>query len=126
HALVLNAPEIRVVLVTVPACTDLMDRGLRERPWITPVVMAQPGELTHAFEELRRMGIERISCVGGRTIATHLLDRSLVEDVYLTTSPHRGGEPNSPMYPKPLVGRTIVRKRGTGADQGVVFEHFRL
>jgi riboflavin biosynthesis pyrimidine reductase len=72
------------------------------------------------------MGIERISCVGGRTIARQVIDAGLVQDLYLTTSPKDGGEPNTPLYPKPLKGRTIVRKQGTGADAGVVFEHLTL
>jgi hypothetical protein len=43
--------------------------------------------------------------------------------MYLTTSPKEGGEPNTPMYPKPLRGELVVRKRGTGPDAGVEFEH---
>jgi dihydrofolate reductase len=63
--------------------------------------------------------------VGGRTIATALIDAGLVQDVYLTTSPREGGEPNTPMYPKPINADVIVRKHGTGRETGVVFEHLR-
>jgi hypothetical protein len=37
-----------------------------------------------------------------------------------------GGEPGTPLYDKPLHGREVVRKNGTGADAGVVFEHISL
>ena len=79
--------------------------------------------LREAFEKLRRLGIERVSAVGGRTLAAALIDAGLVQDVYLTTSPRPGGEPNTPMYAKPLDTALVVRKRGTGIDAGVVFEH---
>ena len=83
-------------------------------------------DLHGAFERFRALGIQRISCVGGRTIARQLIDAGLVQDLYLTTSPKAGGEPNTPLYPEPLQTRKIVRKHGTGADAGVVFEHLTL
>ena len=52
-----------------------------------------------------------------------MLDAGLVQDVYLTTGTKDGGEPGTPFYDKPLHGREVVRKRGTGADEGVIFEH---
>jgi hypothetical protein len=69
------------------------------------------------------MGIARISAIGGRTIARALLDAHLIHDLYLTTSPRPGGHPGTPLYDKPLDGRLVVRKSGTGPDAGVVFEH---
>ena len=85
--------------------------------------MDRPEDLPFAFAELRRMGIERVSVVGGRRVATQLIDAGLVQDVYLTTSPREGGDPNTPMYPGRLDGYLVVRKRGTGPETGVVFEH---
>jgi hypothetical protein len=69
------------------------------------------------------MGIERVSAIGGRVLAGALIDARLVQDVYLTTANRTGGEPDTPMYRKPLATRVVVRKRGTGAEAGVVFEH---
>jgi hypothetical protein len=46
--------------------------------------------------------------------------------VYLTTSAKEGGEPNTPLYSKPIGGRAIVRKHGTGVDSGMVFEMIGL
>jgi dihydrofolate reductase len=72
------------------------------------------------------MGIERISAVGGRVLAAELIAAGLVQDLYLTTSPITGGDPGTPIYPHPLELRTIVRKRGTLHEAGVVFEHSLL
>jgi hypothetical protein len=49
-----------------------------------------------------------------------------VQDLYFTTSPVTGGEAGTPMYPRPLELRTVVRKRGTLHEAGVLFEHFLL
>ena len=124
--MIFNVPELRVLLLTVPACTDLMMTELAGRPWITPIVMPTSRDLVHAFRELRAHGITTMSCIGGRTLAAQLLDAGLVQDLYLTTSAKEGGEPNTPMYTKPIEGQTIVRKHGTGRDAGVLFEHRQL
>lgn len=125
HEMLFNVPELHVILLTVRSCRTLMGGAIAARPWITPVVMEKPDRLPAAFERLRRIGLERISCIGGRHIATQLLDAGLIQDVYLTTSPKAGGEPGTPMYAKPLSTRTVVRKHGTGVESGVVFEHLR-
>jgi riboflavin biosynthesis pyrimidine reductase len=126
QALMFNVPELRVILITVERGADAMRDGLKARPWITPVVMDDEGDLTGAFRELRRLGVERISCIGGRTVATALLDAGLIQDVYLTTGTKSGGEAGTPLYDKPLHGREVVRKNGTGPDAGVVFEHILI
>jgi riboflavin biosynthesis pyrimidine reductase len=125
HGMLFNVPELRIILLTVRTCETSISKALSSRPWITPIVMDDPRGLPHAFSRLREMGLERISCIGGRTLATQLLDAGLVQDVYLTTSPRRGGEPNTPMYPKPLAAKLVVRKTGTDIETGVVFEHLR-
>jgi 5-amino-6-(5-phosphoribosylamino)uracil reductase len=126
RGMLFNVPEIPVVVVTVGPVAALLQNGLAARPWITPVVMERASDLRLAFEQLRSLGIERVSCIGGRRIARQLIDAGLVQDLYLTTSPRTGGEPNTPLYPRPLDGRVLVRKLGTGADAGVIFEHISL
>lgn len=121
-----NEPDLRVILLTVPPWSDLMHRALAQRPWITPLLMPNAGALRTAFQELKRLGIQRISCVGGRTLAAQLLDHGLVQDLYLTKSPRSGGEPNTPLPANALEGELVLRKEGTGADEGVTFEHRRL
>jgi 5-amino-6-(5-phosphoribosylamino)uracil reductase len=124
--LLFNVPDIQVLVLTVADGAGLMREGFASRPWVRPLVMSRPEDLPAAFAELRRSGIERISAVGGRHVATQLIDAGLVQDVYLTTSSRTGGEPGTPMYPRPLKARTLVRKHGTGPDAGVIFEHLQL
>jgi riboflavin biosynthesis pyrimidine reductase len=126
RALLFAVPELRIVLITTGACASLMHAGLQSRPWIRSIVMERPEDLRDAFTSLRRDGIERVSVVGGRTVATQLLDADLIQDVYLTTSAKTGGAPNTPMYPRQLNGQLVLRKEGTGQDAGVVFEHIQL
>jgi len=124
--LLFNEPTLRVLVLTVASCPDLMMTALADRPWITAIVMPSAADLAFGLRRLRELGLSRISCVGGRTLAAQLLDAGLIQDVYLTTSAKSGGEPNTPFYTKPLGGRAIVQKRGTGSDAGVTFEHIRL
>ena len=118
-----NLPDIPVLLLTVASAAEQMYQAVRIRPWITLVLMEGPGGLRRAFERLRSIGMARISCIGGRTLAGHLLDAGLIDDVYLTTGRNTGGEPGTPLSSAPWRGRTVVRKAGTGVEQGVMFEH---
>ena len=124
--LLYNIPELGVVLLTAPGGIAVMREALAERPWITPIVVDIGHTLIAAFEQLRAMGVRRISAVGGRGLAAELIDAGLVQDLYLTTSPVAGGEIGTPMYSRPLDRQTVVRKRGTLHETGVVFEHLVL
>jgi riboflavin biosynthesis pyrimidine reductase len=121
-----DTPQLRVVVITVGACAKLMITPVANRPWMTILTMPTAGDMPDAFRQLRDMGIARISCIGGRTIARQLIDAGLIQDLYLTTSAKSGGQPGTPLYPRPLDGELIARKRGTGPDDGVIFEHLRL
>jgi riboflavin biosynthesis pyrimidine reductase len=119
--LICNIPSTRVVLLTgEPPSSDLL-KGLATRPWITRVAV-DGGDFVAAFAHLRAMGIARISCVGGRSLARTLLAAGLVDDVLLTTAPHPGGEPNTPIAPWAWQGRVVVRKHGTENESNVLFE----
>jgi len=124
--LLFNVPQLRVVVLTVASCPTLMVTALADRPWITTVVMPRAHDLAFGFRRLAELGLARISCVGGRTLAGQLIDAGLIQDLYLTRSAKSAGEPNTPLYAKPLQAREVVRKRGTAADDGVTFQHLRL
>jgi 5-amino-6-(5-phosphoribosylamino)uracil reductase len=124
--LLFNVPGLRVILLTLRACSKLMRTQLADRPWVMPIAMPTAHDLPFAFRQLRELGIQRISCIGGRTIAEQLIDAGLIQDVYLTTAPQPGGEPNTPFHPKPLPAREVVRKHGSGQDTGVIFQHLVL
>jgi 5-amino-6-(5-phosphoribosylamino)uracil reductase len=123
RGLLFNTPALPVVILTIGQTVILMQAALADRPWIKTVVMPRPSDLAQAFEQLRALGLERISCIGGRQLATQLIDAGLVQDVYLTTAPQAGGQPNTPFYPGQLNNTLVLRKHGTGPETGVTFEH---
>ena len=124
--LLFNVPVAPAVVVTTAEGRTAMRDDLSARPWVTVVVTESGRNIAPAFEQLRGMGIRRLCCVGGRILAQQLLDSSLVDDLYLTTSPRTGGEPGTPIHHRAIGGRLVVRKRGTGPESGVVFEHWQL
>jgi riboflavin biosynthesis pyrimidine reductase len=124
--LMFNVPELRVILITGAAGAAAMRDRLKSRPWVSLLIMDDPFDLGGALRRLRQLGVDRLSCIGGRTLARPLLDAGLIQDVYLTTGTASGGAPGTPVYDKPLHGREVVRKQGTGPDAGVVFEHIAI
>src|SRR5438128_1526511 len=102
ETLLLNVPELPVIVISTSVWVERMQEELARRPWVRTIAMAQPDDLPSAFRMLRSMGVARISAIGGRTIARAMIDASLIQDLYLTTSPTPGGEPNTPLYPSPL------------------------
>lgn len=125
-ALLLNIPELPVIVISTSVWVEQMRNALARRPWIRTIAMAQSDHLPSAFRMLRAMGVARISAIGGRTIARAMIDAGVIQDLYLTTSPKPGGEPDTPLYPTPLKGMLVVKKHGAGPDAGVVFEHLIL
>jgi riboflavin biosynthesis pyrimidine reductase len=122
-----SQPHIRVFLLAGPRCVEKRAREVRERPWLTMIPTA--GDLSAALTTLRQQhGIARISCVGGRTVATALVDGGLVQDIYLTTSAIDAGEPNTPWYAgkrPPRLG-VIVRKQEDVREQPILLEHLAI
>jgi riboflavin biosynthesis pyrimidine reductase len=128
HSIIFNEPEVPVFMLAGPGCRTKHAAEFARRPWVT-VLPIEGSDLIGAMRRLRAdHGIERISAVGGRTIATALIDQRLAQDLYLTTSAIEGGEPNTPFYcgKGSLTYSTIVRKTETGTDQPIRFEHLAL
>ena len=123
ETLLFNVPELPVIVISTPEWVERMHAELSRRPWIHPIVLGGPDDLSSAFRVLASSGIARVSAIGGRTIARALIKAGLVQDVYLTTAPRPGGEPNTPITETPLKGTLVVKKQGTGPEEGVVFEH---
>jgi riboflavin biosynthesis pyrimidine reductase len=120
-----NLPEVPVVLVTVRSGAASMHEALAQRPWIRTVLMRDRDDLPAAFDALRAYGIDYLSVIGGRHLATQLVDAALVQDLYLTTAPLPGGQPDTPWYPGSWTADLVVRKLGTGEETGVRFEHWQ-
>jgi riboflavin biosynthesis pyrimidine reductase len=126
-ARVFSTPDVPVFLLAGKECLEKTAADLKSREWITVIPIG--GDLPGAMQRLRRdHGMSRISAVGGPTLATSLVDSSLVQDLYLTTSAIDAGTPNTPWYigaEPPRLG-LIVRKREDTATAPIVFEHFAL
>jgi riboflavin biosynthesis pyrimidine reductase len=124
RGLLFNVPEVPVYLIAGARCRDRCAEGFARRPWIT-VIALERGNLREALERLRSAhGIDRISAVGGRSIATSLIDAGLVQDICLTTTARVGGEPNTPFYigRRPFDLDRIVGKCGTDPAYPIAVE----
>ncbi len=123
-----NISDVPVFLLIGADRLPALQRALADRPWIT-VVPLNNDDLTDAFRRLRREhGLTRLSVVGGRTVATSLLDAGLIQDLCLTTSAIEGGRPNTPFYAGDRLPTldAIVRKRGSAPSGTITFEHFAV
>ena len=125
-ALMFQVPEIPVYLVTASDAAWSLRLQVATRPWIQVIDAGQPLSMRTALRGLRSRGIETLSAIGGRTTARALLHEQVVHDLYLTTSPKKGGEPHTPLLDTPLKAPAIVMKRGTGPEEGVRFVHYAL
>lgn len=128
-ALLFNVPELRVYILTGHAGAETLERHTRQRPWIRVLSAGQESDVIAGLKTLRAgHGIARVSCIGGRTLTTQLIDAGVVQDIYLTTSPEPGGEPNTPFYTgaQPLDTTSVVTKAGRDEEAGVRFEHLRF
>jgi riboflavin biosynthesis pyrimidine reductase len=125
RGLMFTEPALRVFIITRTSSVAAMRCRLVGRPWVEVIDAGEPLSLTMAMGCLHRRGLEVISAVGGRRTATALLREGLVSDLYLTTSPVSGGEPNTPLYEGPRLALSrVVAKVGQGTEAGVRFEHF--
>jgi riboflavin biosynthesis pyrimidine reductase len=126
-SLLFNVPAVSVFLMSDEDALRPHQRALADRPWITVVPLAND-DLADGLRRLRREhGLARISVVGGRTVATSLVDAGVIQDLCLTTSAHDGGQPNTPYYTghRAPALEPIVRKQGA-APSAIIFEHFAV
>ena len=127
QSLLFNVPDVPVFVIIDTDALQPLERALADRRWITIVPLTN-GDLSDAFRRLRRdHGLNRLSVVGGRTVATSLIDAGLIQDLCLTTSALSGGQPNTPFYAGHRLPtlEVIVRKQGTGLAS-ITFEHFAV
>jgi len=123
-ALVFNVPHVQVFLIAGDECIARHASALRLRPWVR-VIPLNGNDLRQAVERLRVEGVQRVSAIGGRFTATHLVDAGLVQDIYLTTTSIEGGEPRTPWYSGPAPPRltAITSKQWDEGGLRVVFDH---
>lgn len=126
-SLLYNVPELRVFILTEDRGAQALEPYTSRRPWIQVLSAGAESDIVAGLKVLRaQYGVMRMSSIGGRTLATQLIDAGVIQDIYLTTSPKPGGEPNTPFYTgsMPLKTKLIVRKGGREEETGVVFEHY--
>lgn len=126
--LMFNIPSVPAYLLTTERGKELLLPQVGERPWVKIIATGDALDFAAALSELRSKGISRVSAIGGRTVATALIDSGLIQDLYLTTSSILAGEPNTPFYigEKGFAKTLVLRKLGRGPEEGVVFQHFIL
>ena len=128
-SLLYNVSELRVFILTEDSGAKALEPYLGKRPWIQVLTAGSESDVIAGLKTLRaEHGIARVSSIGGRTLTTHLIEKGVVQDIYLTTSPKPGGQPGTPFYTgaRPLETTLVVRKAGRDEEAGVVFEHFVL
>jgi len=123
--LLFNLPAVPVFVLTSPRGRDRLMPSLTARPWVTVIAAASLGEQVAV---LAAHGIGRACSVGGRRSASALVDAGLLQDVYLTTTSVRGGEPATPWYigSRALRLTTVLAKTWDGEQGPVRFEHLVL
>ena len=119
-------PEVPVFLLAGERCLETHAAEIRSRPWIT--LLPLNDDLPGAMRRLRReFGMNRVSAIGGRATATALVDAGLVQDIYLTTSPIDGGEPDTPWYDGDRPPRLdLIVSKIEDAPRPIRFEHLAL
>jgi riboflavin biosynthesis pyrimidine reductase len=128
-SLLYNVPQLRVFILTGDGGAERMKPHTTTRPWIQVLSTGPTSDLVAGLRTLRSAhGIGRVSNTGGRTLTTQLIDAGVVQDLYLTTSPKPGGEPDTPFYTGAVWPETslILKKAGREEETGVVFEHLLL
>lgn len=126
--LIFNIPELKVYILTTNEGRANLESGLPKRPWVEAISTGEESDLRKGLKILRTKGVRTISAIGGRTLATDLIDQGLIQDLYLTTSQVALGESNTPFYvgEKRYNKNLVLRKEGKGEEKGIIFEHLRL
>jgi len=124
HCLLFQEPSLRIIVVTRDSLVAGMRARLRAYPWVSVVGAGEPLDLRLALKQLRELGIAVISAVGGRRVASTLLDAGLVTDLYITMR-EPGSTASALAFHEgpPLVRRRLLAKAGRGAEGRVRFEH---
>jgi riboflavin biosynthesis pyrimidine reductase len=124
RCLLFHEPSLPVIVVTRSSLVHTARARLREYPWVEVLGARDPLDLRAALTQLRDRGLAVVSAVGGRRLATSLLDANLVTDLYITVrEPGSAASALSFYDGPPLVRRRLLAKAGRGVEGAVRFEH---
>jgi riboflavin biosynthesis pyrimidine reductase len=122
--LLFREPSLPVIVVTRSSLVDTARARLRTSPWVDVLGAGDPLDLRLALSRLRDRGVAVVTCVGGRRIATTLLDAGLITDLYITVREPGSAASALAFYNgPPLMRRRLLSKAGRGAEGAVRFEH---
>jgi riboflavin biosynthesis pyrimidine reductase len=126
-ALLYNEPALRVLVIASTGAAAELKPRLQERPWVEVLDTGESLDMYQGLRQLYARGIGVVSAIGGRKTAQTLLEADAVADLYLTTSPVKGGRPDTPLTRGPLPPHVVLlAKEGCDAERGVRFEHLTL
>lgn len=124
RCLLFHEPSLQVIVVTRTSLVRAARARLRECPWVEVIGAGEPLDLRAALTRLRDRGVAVVSAVGGRRVATSLLDAGLVTDLYVTVREPASAASALAFYNgPPLVRRRLLSKAGRGSEGAVRFEH---
>jgi riboflavin biosynthesis pyrimidine reductase len=128
RTLLFNVPDVPVYIIAGPAAYERLAAAASRHTAVEMVAMTGD-DLRAPLAYLRyKRGISRISCIGGRTTATALLDAGCVQDLCLTTTARTAGEAGTGFYAgkKKLALDLMVRKHADDRDYPITFEQFAV
>jgi riboflavin biosynthesis pyrimidine reductase len=128
RTLLFNAPDVPVYIIAAPAACERLEAAVSRHSSIELITMTGDDLRTPLTYLRHKRGISRISCIGGRTTATALLDSGVVQDLCLTTTAQSAGDPGTPFYvgrKKPIL-ELMVRKHADDRKYPITFEHFAV
>jgi len=124
QCLLFREPSLRVIVVTRSSMVATARARLRQSPWVDVLDAGEPLDLRRALTSLRDEGIAVVSAVGGRRVASTLLQAQLVTDLYVTTCTPGSAAAAVAFYDgPPLRRRRLLSKTGRGSEASVRFEH---
>jgi riboflavin biosynthesis pyrimidine reductase len=125
--LMFTTEQLQVFVVAPSGVADSLRARLQGRYWAEVIDAGEPLSMATALKRLHARGLRVISAIGGRRTAASLIREGLVRDLYLTTSPVPGGEPDTPLHlGEPPRLERLVEKCGRGVESGVRFDHLLI
>src|SRR3954470_7706326 len=127
EGLMFQESDLRSCLIAPSSTVSQLRARAARVPWVEILDAGEPLSVRRGLEQLAARGVANVTAIGGRRTAQALLEERTVADLYLTTSSISAGQPDTPYYSgPPLPLDLVVQKRGTGPEEGVRFEHFRV
>jgi len=128
RTLLFSVPDVPAYIIAAPGACERLESAVARHSSVELVPMTADDLRTPLAYLRQKRGIARISCIGGRTTATALLNVGVVQDVCLTTTDRSAGEPGTPFYvgPRKPALDIMVRKRADDAEHPITVEHFAV